>query len=69
MCFAMVSIGGSEASSMSVSETEQSCRLAVLAKSARSRGVQWVLPPPTMAIFGVMGVDPMSGRRGRQPGR
>jgi len=54
MCLAMVSMGGSDDSSMSVRATEQSWRLAVLAKSPRSFGVQWVLPPPTMAIFGVM---------------
>ena len=54
MCLAMVSMGGSDDSSMSVRATEQSWRLVVLAKSARSRGVQWVLPPPTMVIFAVM---------------
>jgi hypothetical protein len=37
-----------------MSVTSAFSRLGVLAKSDNMRGVQWVLPPPTIVILGVM---------------
>ena len=54
MCSATSTMRGREAGSTSISVTVTSCSDSVLAKSVRSRGVQWVLPPPTMVIRGVL---------------
>ena len=53
MCSATSTMSGREVGSTSIRVTVTSCSDSVLAKSVRSRGVQWVLPPPMMVIRGV----------------
>ena len=62
MCSAIRHIAGSDEASRSWSTTSASRRLSVLAKSTRSRGVQWVLPPPTIVILAATAA---SGRTGK----
>ena len=46
--------GAASPGSTSMRVTAVSWSASVLAKSTRSRGVQWVLPPPMMVIRGVL---------------